>query len=197
MTCLLLVRHAAHDNVGGFLAGRLDGVGLGADGRAQAARLGERLRCEEIGAVHASPRARTQETAAAIAAPHGLTVQTTPLLDEIDFGLWSGRGFDDLDGDWEWRRWNTVRSIAQTPAGEAVLDVQARVVRLIRTVHAQKPQAAVVLVTHADVIKAAVCFYLGLGLDAWPRLEVDPASITTLHLEDWAVRLYRLNEAGG
>lgn len=198
MTTFFLVRHAAHDNVGGFLAGRLPGIRLGEAGRAQAARLGRRMREESVSAVHASPRERTVETAAAIADACGIAeVHTESALDEIDFGSWSGRTFDDLNGDPEWRRWNEVRSLAATPAGETALDVQARVVGLIRRLHAAGPGASRVLVSHADVIKAAVSFHLGLAFDAWPRFDIAPASITTLVVEDWSARVTGLNERGG
>lgn len=198
MTTFFLVRHAAHDDVGRFLAGRMPHVRLGEPGRAQAARLGGRMRRESFAAIYASPRERTRETAEAIAAACGIAaVHTDAALDEIDFGSWSGRSFDDLNGDPEWRRWNEVRSIAATPGGETVLDVQARVVGLVRRLHAAGGGASQVLVSHADVIKAAVCFYLGLALDAWPRFDIAPASITTLAVEDWSARIIGLNEPGG
>ena len=66
-TTFFLLRHAAHDNVGGFLAGRSPGIRLGEDGRAQAARLAERMRRESFEAIYSSPRERSAETAAAIA----------------------------------------------------------------------------------------------------------------------------------
>ncbi len=173
------------------------GIKLGTDGRAQAERLGRRIGKEAVSEILASPRERTQETAAAIAGScRGIAVGTEAALDEIDFGSWSSRDFNDLNNESEWRRWNTVRSIAHTPAGETMLDVQARAVGLIHRLHAKGENGAIALVTHADVIKAIVAFYLGLSLDAWPRFDVDPASITTLVVEDWNARIVRLNERG-
>lgn len=198
MACrFFLLRHAAHDNVGGFLAGRTPGIRLGADGLAQAARLGERMRQEQFSAVYASPQQRTQQTAEAVAAASGLPLKTDGRLDEIDFGTWAGRSFDDLNTQSEWQRWNTVRSLARTPAGDTMFDVQARALSLIRELQTTADGSAVVLVTHADVIKAVVAYFLGLSLDAWPRFDIDPASITTLDLDHWSTRLLRLNEKGG
>ena len=82
MNEILLVRHAAYDNLGGFLAGRSPGVRLGVEGRAQAAKLAERLRRERLDAVEASPRERTQETARAIADASGLAQPRT--VDALD-----------------------------------------------------------------------------------------------------------------
>ena len=194
-TTFFLVRHAAHDNVGGFLAGRTPGIGLGEAGRAQAARLGERLRRERFDAIHASPQRRAAETAAAISVASRVNpVETAPELDEIDFGRWAGKPFDVLNEDPAWRRWNAMRSLARTPAGETMLDVEARAMRAIERLNGQYPDGAVVLVSHADVIRAVVSHILGLPVDAWSRFDVDPGSITTMIIGDWGARLLALNE---
>lgn len=195
MTVFLLVRHAAHDNVGAFLAGRKPGIHLGTAGREQAKQLAERLKREPIRAIYTSPCERTRETADAIATLCGLPEPSIAEgLNEIDFGSWSGRTFDDLNEDWAFRRWNEVRSLSRTPAGESMLDVQLRVLRHMEKVAAAAEEDTVALVTHADVIKAAVSYYLGLPVDAWPRLEISPASITTLVVSEWGAKLTSMNE---
>lgn len=190
-----LVRHAAHDNVGGFLAGRMPSVHLGVDGLAQAKQLGARMQGESFDAIYASPRERTQETAAAIAQARGdMPVTTAPELDEIDFGSWSGSNFDELNKLDAWRMWNAMRSMAQTPNGETMLDVQQRAVQLMRRLAAENPQGRTVLVTHADIIKTLVSYILGLPIDAWPRLEISPASITTIVVDPWGGKVLSMNE---
>lgn len=193
-TAFLLLRHAAHDNVGGFLAGRMPGVVLGEAGRAQAERLAQRLRLERIDAVFASPRERAQQTAQALAVACGRTVETAPELDEIDFGRWAGRDFEALQQDPLWQRWNAVRSLVRTPGGETMLDVQRRVLGLMERLGEEHRGRCVALVSHADVIKAAVLHHLGLAIDAWPRFDIAPASITRLAVGDWGGRLLGLNE---
>ncbi|MBV9636039.1 MAG: histidine phosphatase family protein [Methylobacteriaceae bacterium] len=193
-TTFLFVRHAAHDDVGGFLAGRMPGVRLGAAGRAQAARLAERLRREEFDTIHSSPRERTTETAQAISAATAAPVETAPDLDEVDFGTWSGRGFDELDADPLWRQWNGARSLTRTPGGETMHDVQARVLRLMERLSAKHPERTIVLVSHAEVIRAAVSFHLGLPIDAWQKFDIAPASITKLAVGEEGAKLLGLNE---
>src|SRR4051794_3263216 len=106
------IRHAAHDNVGCFLAGRMEGIRLGPAGKAQAERLAHRMQREEINAIYSSPRERTRQTAAAIAQACNLDEpETAEALDEIDFGTWSGQTFETLDADPAWRRWNSTRSL--------------------------------------------------------------------------------------
>ncbi|HVW93529.1 MAG TPA: histidine phosphatase family protein [Devosia sp.] len=193
-TTFFLLRHAAHDNVGGFLAGRSPGIRLGEDGRAQAARLAERMRRESFDAIYSSPRERSAETAAAIAQASKVPVERAEALDEIDFGDWSGKDFDALNADPAWRRWNELRSLARTPGGETMLDVERRVFGFIETLGQRFPDGAVVLVSHADVIRAAVGHVLGLAVDLWLRFDIDPGSVTTLIVGEWGARVIALNE---
>ncbi|MGK9170131.1 histidine phosphatase family protein [Inquilinus limosus] len=193
----LLVRHAAHDNLGGFLAGRTAGVMLGEAGRAQAERLAQRLRLERFDAIFASPRERAQQTAQAIAVAAALTVETAPELDEIDFGRWSGQDFTALQQDPLWQRWNCTRSLTRTPGGETMLDVQRRVLGLMERLTPSFDGRAAVFVSHADVIKAAVLHHLGLDVDAWPRLDIAPASVSRLAVGDGWAQILGLNETVG
>lgn len=193
-TTFFLLRHAAHDNVGGFLAGRSPGVRLGEDGRAQAARLAERMRRESFDAIYASPRERAAETAAAIAQVAKVPVERAEALDEIDFGSWSGKDFDTLNTDPAWRRWNELRSLSRTPGGETMLDVERRVFGFMESAAQRFPDGAVVLVSHADVIRAAVGHVLGLAVDLWLRFDIDPGSVTTVIMGEWGARVIALNE---
>src|SRR5215831_7719989 len=87
-TRIFLVRHGATVlSAEDRFAGSTD-VELSDEGRAQAARLAERLATEKLAAVYASPMGRTRETAAILAAPHGLEVQARNGLREIDHGRW-------------------------------------------------------------------------------------------------------------
>ncbi|HVX80573.1 MAG TPA: histidine phosphatase family protein [Devosiaceae bacterium] len=193
-TTFFLVRHAAHDNVGGFLAGRMPGVRLGVDGRAQAGRLAERMRRETFSRIYVSPRERAAETAAAIATVSPVPIEEAAELDEIEFGAWSGKDFATLNADPAWRHWNAWRSLARTPGGETMLDVERRAADFMETLVARFPEDALVLVSHADVIRALVGHVLGLALDLWQRFDISPASITTLIVGDWGARLLGVNE---
>lgn len=150
---------------------------------------------ERFEAIHASPRERTQETAAALSEASGIApVETAEALDEIDFGSWSGKTFDDLNSDPAWRHWNDMRSMARAPGGETMLDVQQRVMGFMQSLAAPGEEKRLVLVSHGDVIKAAVSYVLGLPIDAWPRFEIGPASITTVVTGSWGGKVLTLNE---
>lgn len=193
-TTFLLVRHAAHDNLGAFLAGREVDVPLGENGRQQALHLAERSEFAPAVAIYTSPRNRAQQTAAAIGAEISLRPQISNDLDEIDFGCaWSGKAFDELNADPGWRLWNEDRGSARTPAGESLEDVQRRAGGQMLTASYRHPGGTVVLVSHADVIKAAVANHIGLPLAAIDRIEISPASITTLVTGSWGAKLLNLN----
>ena len=106
-----LVRHASHDEVGRVLSGR-SAISINAAGRAEAARAAERLAARSIHTVWTSPRERARQTAAIIAAPHGLEPTIAEALDEIEFGEWTGRPFAALDADPRWFDWNARRGSA-------------------------------------------------------------------------------------
>jgi probable phosphoglycerate mutase len=194
MTTFLLVRHASCDPVGVALAGRAPGVSLNEEGRRQAARLavalGER---RDIAAVYSSPIERAWETARAIADALGLAVDVAPALTEIDFGAWTGKTFEMLDDDPAWRRFNSYRSGTRAPGGEHMLEVQARAVAEIARLGVRHEGRTVVIVTHGDVVRAIVAYYAGIPLDLLQRVEIDPASVSTLELTEDSARILQLN----
>jgi broad specificity phosphatase PhoE len=170
-------------------------VFLGSDGRAQASRLGERMRRENFVAILSSPRERTQQTAQAVSVASEVgPVKLSDELDEIDYGSWSGRTFVQLNQDPAWRRWNNERASAATPSGESMEHVRRRVCACMRDLRKKHAGEGVVLVSHADVIKSAVCDVLGLALDGGFQFDIEPASVSVVVMGDWGAKLNRLNE---
>jgi probable phosphomutase (TIGR03848 family) len=194
VTTLFLVRHAAHDLVGKALCGRMPGVKLGGEGRAQAERLATRLSRETVAAVQASPLERARETAEPIARHFGLGVEVADAVNEIDVGAWTGTPFGELRDDPRWRLWNSARSVTRAPGGETMLEVQARTVAHMEALRARFADQAVVIVSHADVIKAALAYCLGLSLDGLQRFDIAPASLSTVVIGDWGAKVLSVNE---
>jgi broad specificity phosphatase PhoE len=194
MTRLLLLRHASHDVVTRILCGRGAGVNLGSPGRAEAAALARRVRREGPVALFTSPQPRAWQTAEPIAEACGLAPEARAELDEIDFGDWTGRSFASLQGDPCWAAWNLHRATARPPRGEAMFEVQARLLRWLESLPARHGDATLVAVSHADVIKAALVAHLGLSLDAHDRFEIAPASLSILTLWPGGGRVRSINE---
>jgi probable phosphoglycerate mutase len=193
-TTFFLVRHAAHDRVGSVLCGRMPGVSLGAVGREQAGRVAARLANENVASVQSSPLERARQTAEPIAARMSQTVVVNEGIMEIDFGAWSGRTFEDLERDPHWAAWNNARAVSRPPDGETMLEAQARIVGAMERLGCAYRERAVVLVSHGDVIKAALLYHLGLPIDAFSRFDIETASISTLLVGRWGSKVVRLNE---
>jgi broad specificity phosphatase PhoE len=194
VTTLFLVRHAVHGLLAGILVGRMPNIPLTEDGRDQARRLAVRLSRESIAAVQSSPQQRARETATPIARALGVPLEVEPAVDEIDMGEWTGRSFEDLRTDPRWELWNRARSCVRVPGGESMIDVEQRVARHLERVRCERPDANVVIVSHAEVIRAALLRSLGLSLDAFAQIEISPASISTLAIGHWGSKILNLNE---
>ena len=193
MARVLFVRHATHDLIGKALAGRMAGVSLSALGRQEADRLVERIAATPVGRILCSPLQRCQETAAPVAARLGLPVETREALGEIDCGDWTGMSFEALAEDPRWHAWNDERGRTTIPGGESVHQVQARLMGLLESLSAAEGLPTL-LVTHSDVIKVGILSLLGGALDWHDRLDIDPASITTVDLWPGGGKLVRSNE---
>jgi probable phosphomutase (TIGR03848 family) len=196
MTTFLLIRHAEYAGIGAALIGRTPGIGLDERGRAQAQALAERLAGLPIRAIYTSPLERTRETALPIGERLGVRVRVCWELNEIDFGEWQGRSFAELDDQPRWQRWNAFRSGGAPPGGETMLAAQGRIVQAIAACRERHPDAAVALVSHSDMIKAALAYFLGVPLDLFGRIEIAPASVSILQIDDYGARLSLLNHCG-
>lgn len=194
MARLLLIRHAHHDYIGRAIAGWLPGVSLSEHGRAQAAALPARLTGLAIAAIYSSPLERAMETAAPLAAARGLTVEIRAGLKEVDFGRFTGRTMADLDTDPAWHHFNLFRGSARAPGGEMMLETQARMVAELERIGAAHPGATVAVFSHGDVIRAAVLHYLGMPLDFYGRIQIDPASVTTIDFQAVRATVVCLND---
>jgi probable phosphoglycerate mutase len=180
MTIFYLVRHASCAGLGEKLWGRTEGVCLTHYGKTEARQLAERFREVKLNAIYSSPLERTLETAEAIARVGRLDVTLSDAFNEIDFGNWTGKSFAQLAGDEQWHRFNSERSVTTIPRGESFLDVQARVVAELKRLSLEHPDERVAIVSHADVIKAAIGYAKETPIDLLQDIEIAPCSVTVL-----------------
>jgi len=183
VTTFHLVRHASHDLLGRVLAGRRIDAPLNQTGQLEARMLAFRLECEPVARVISSPRRRARETSGAIAEALRLDVEIAAELDEHDAGEWSGLAFDVLQSDPRWRRWNEQRGAMRPPGGETMAELQARVVGYLHDLRDRHPGEALVLVTHAEPIRAALMYARDIVFDSFLQVEVPIASTTTIVLD--------------
>jgi len=191
---LVLVRHATCALMDDVLLGRSVDVPLDERGEGQARFVANRLVDVADLVVESSPRRRARHTAGIIAARRDTIVRIVPQMDEIDFGSWSGQSFAALASDPQWRRWNKYLAVTRTPAGDSIRDVQERALAHFRKLAQLFDVETIAIVTHASVIRSVVLLAMQLPIDEYRNLEVSPASLTRLTLQDAQLKLESLNE---
>jgi probable phosphoglycerate mutase len=139
---------------------------------------------------------RAQDTAAAIARTLGLSISTEAGLNEIDYGDWTGKEFEELDTLPEWRRYNTCRHTAEIPGGESMPGLVQRAWQTVERLRESHANDMVILVSHADWIRAVAAHYVGASLDVLQKFDVYPASVSILTVNEHEGRVTRWNDTG-
>ena len=201
MTTVLLVRHGRTTaNGAGVLAGWTEGVGLDDTGQAQVGALAGRLAAVPLAAVVTSPLQRCLETAELMLAGHDpVERHVDERLGEVRYGDWTGGELKKLAKDPLWKVVQSHPSAMTFPGegGEAMRDMQARAVTAVRDWNARLGEDAVyVVVSHADVIKAVLADALGMHLDQFQRLVVDPSSVSIVTYTPLRPFVIRANDMG-
>jgi probable phosphomutase (TIGR03848 family) len=194
VTTVVLLRHGLTALTGPVLAGWTPGLHLDDRGWAQAEAVAERLRGTRFDAVVSSPLERCVETAFTAT---GSEVVVDERLGECRYGDWTGKPLKELAKTPLWKVVQQHPSAAVFPDGEALRDVQSRAVAAVRDWNARLgPDATWLACSHGDVIKTVVADALGLHLDQFQRLVVDPCSLTVITYGETRPFVLRLNDTG-
>jgi probable phosphoglycerate mutase len=202
VTLVLLVRHGLTAGTGSVLTGRTPGIGLDDRGRGQAAAVAARLADVPLDAIVSSPLQRCRETAAAIAAArngHQVAVTEDDRFAEVAYGDWTGKPIKRLAKEPLWRVVQAHPSAVRFPGpgGESLPGVQERAVAAIRDWNARLgPKAAYLVCSHGDVIKSIIADSLGLHLDMFQRIQVDPCSVSVIRYTPLRPFVLRMNDTG-
>jgi broad specificity phosphatase PhoE len=162
-------------------------VPLGADGVQQIQKVAPLLATLELDGIYTSPLRRAVQTAKVVAAETKLPICKSEGLNEIAYGEWAGRYFEDMIDDELYRRF--IKSPAKTllPGGETMSDVQRRGLKVIHEAAQKVPGGRFLFVSHGDVIRAILCHYMKLPLHEYRRLRVDNGSLSALQTNGrWA-----------
>jgi probable phosphomutase (TIGR03848 family) len=201
VTTVILLRHGRTTaNAAGVLAGWTPGVRLDDAGTAQVQAVAERLAAVPLAAVVSSPLERCQQTAGAVVAGRSVELQTDDRLGEARYGDWTGRPIKELVKDPMWKVVQQHPSAAVFPGaeGEGLAQTQARAVAAVREWNARLgPDAVWLACSHGDVIKAVLADALGVHLDQFQRIVVDPASLSVVTYTDTRPFVARVNDTGG
>ncbi|MFW6642028.1 MSMEG_4193 family putative phosphomutase [Nocardiopsis algeriensis] len=204
---LVLVRHGMTDATGPSLAGRTPGIHLNDTGRAQAADLARRLSDLRPAALVSSPLERCRETAQALSRQLGVPVTTDERFVECDYGSWTLRPFTELRREPLWKVVQEHPSAVRFPAGEGMAAAAARAAEAVRDWNTRLLDEAsagdtpaeppvYVVCSHGDIIKALVADALGMHLDLFQRIVVDPCSATSITYTHTRPFLNLLNDTG-
>ena len=197
-TLLLLVRHGQTATTGLVLPGRTAGLHLSDDGRRQADAVAARLLAlKHIAAIYASPLERARETAAPIARALHLALRIERGLLECDFGEWTGGKLAQLGKKPEWQVIQRYPSGFRFPGGESFTEMQTRMTSTLARLVERHRGKTVVVVSHADPIKAAVAHALGIHLDLFQRIVIATASITAIAYRREGPAVLTVNSVNG
>lgn len=207
MPTLLLIRHGRTTaNATGTLAGWTPGIELDETGQDQAARLAERLAELPVCRVLSSPLERTVATASPLAQRWGVPLEECVDLGECRYGGWTGRALSELSREELWRTVQQAPSAASFPPSadfehESIAAMSARAVAAVRELDAQVRDAhgagaLWAAVSHGDVIKAVLAEALGMHLDAFQRIVVDPASVSVIRYTRGRPSVLTVNGSG-
>ena len=199
---LVLIRHAHSEaNAAGILSGRLPNVHLSEKGLAQSEQLAVRLGKFPVSNLRISPMERCFETISpwinSIVMPNNPRFE--PIIDEelteVDYGLWSGKKLSILSKNKLWKTVQESPSRMYFPKGEGIAQMQSRAMTSVHQAVSSKAKGAAVIVSHGDVIKSIVASALGMHLDEFQRIVIDPASISILDYSTMKPRVLLLNDS--
>ena len=200
VTLVLLVRHGLTAATGTVLTGRMPGIPLDDRGREQARVLGARLAGVHLDAIVTSTLERCRETAAVIAAARDgnqVAVQEDERFAEVGYGDWTGQPLKRLAKEPLWRVVQAHPSAVRFPGpgGESLAGVQERAVAAIREWNSRLgPKAAYLVCSHGDVIKSIIADSLGMHLDMFQRIQVDPCSLSVIRYTPLRPFVVRVND---
>ncbi|MFF2115688.1 histidine phosphatase family protein [Kitasatospora sp. NPDC058184] len=204
MPTLLLVRHGRSTaNTAGILAGWTPGVDLDDTGRDQAAALAGRLAGIPLVRAVSSPLERCRQTLEPLLAvrPELGPPAEDERLGECHYGEWTGRPLAELAKEPLWRTVQDHAAGAAFPGGESLRELSHRTVDAVREWNRRiadehGEDAVWIACSHGDVIKAVVADALGLHLDHFQRISVEPCSVTAIRYTPQRPFVLRMGDTG-
>jgi broad specificity phosphatase PhoE len=194
-TRLLLIRHGeVHASYQGKFGGRID-MDLSPNGKQQARVLADYLRGKTIDVIYASPMKRVQQTLAPTLKTSGQSQTIFDELREIDFGLWSGLGWKEVEEQFGFLSHEWLDQIHHhgVPEGESGKMFRARVEPRLRQIIQQHPGQNIAVFCHGGVIRMILAILLKLPLPKTGHFDVEYASVTQVALHAHMAEVELLN----
>ena len=196
VTRVYLIRHGQTDwNAEGRYQGQIDSV-LSPLGREQAARLAVALAAIPFRAIYSSPLSRARDTAAGIAAAHGLPVHPLDRLREVGMGEWEGLTSEEITA----RFGDILRARRRDPegitpgGGETLAALRVRGIEAVGEMVARHPGETIAAVAHGGLNKTILLAVLDAPLSRYWAIRQDNGAINVLEFDARGARVALLNE---
>lgn len=195
MTIIVCVRHGDCEPIGKYIAGRSAGIYLNDNWRQQVTQLAAYFKTFKISGVYSSPLERACETASIICEYIDVKYEVIQELNEINYGDWTGKTFDELSKISLWRDYNNKKGLQRIPGGEMLIEIENRMAYFVEILR-KKIDGIVILVSHADPIKCLIAHYTGMAIDTIDRIEISPASVSVIKVDDFGAQILNVNYKG-
>ncbi len=183
-TRLYLIRHGeVEERYHRIFGGRID-MELSALGHEQAHRLAESLSKTHMDALYVSPMIRARQTLAPLARQNRPTAQTMAGLREIDFGAWTGLGWDQVAELFGKSAFDWLHHIEQDEISEAenATQFRSRVEPCVHQVLNENAGRQAAMVCHGGVIRMILSILLDLPFSRMSCFEIDYASVSVVEI---------------
>jgi broad specificity phosphatase PhoE len=195
LTRFFLLRHAeVESRYHRVFGGKID-MDLSPLGRQQAEKLGDYLKRYPIDAIYASPMKRAQQTLEPIAQHFACETNIHPALHEVDFGAWTGLGWQELHDKHGVSAYSWLDMIEKgsVPQGETGEIFRNRIEPCVRGILMDNPTKNIALLAHGGVIRMILSILLDIPLSKTAVFEIDYASVTILDYRDKKPEVQLLN----
>jgi broad specificity phosphatase PhoE len=199
-TVLYLIRHGATEaNLArpARLQGRRHNPPLARLGVRQAEATRDLLAIRPIDHCYSSPLLRAVQTAAIVAATHGLSPQPLEALTECDVGRWEGLDWQtirSLDGE-GFQRFHANPAEFGYPGGESFRQVYERVQPALDDLLQLHAGESILVVAHHIVNRTYLAGLLGLTLDQAQQVTLDNCGISVVVRQGTQTSVNTLNAA--
>jgi phosphoserine phosphatase len=148
--------------------------------------------------VYTSPMKRCVDTGGAIAHACHLDTEILADLNDIDYGLWQWRSYEEVRQTEPhlFTVWFATPHFMRFPKGESLQELVARGANVLRSVIEHHFDDTIVLVGHDSVNRAVLLQLLDQPLSAYWRLAQEPCCINEIDIAERRVRVVRMNETG-
>jgi len=194
-TRLYLIRHGeVEQRYHRVFGGRID-MDLSPLGQEQAQALADYLQTVPFGAIYSSPMKRVQRTLGQLIENQRPAPITLPELREVDFGAWTGLGWEEVQNQFGFSAYDWLRHLEEGSMKEAepIDQFRWRVDSALKRILAESPGQTVAVVCHGGVIRMVLALLLDLPLRKMAGFEFDYASLTIVDHTSSKVEVQLLN----